>query len=68
MLIHQVEKRVRNLNRLRKIKIFTLGFEGAGKWPPGSKYAHTPVHDPAQLVGFLQRLARDHGGKYTRID
>ena len=67
-LIPQILELVRNQNYLRKLKIFTFGFEGEGEWPPGSRYGRQPHDDPALLVSFLTDLAKEHGGKYTPID
>lgn len=70
VLIPRILDEARELNRLRKVKIFTFGFEGKGEWPVGSKYArgNTPESDPDSMVRFLKQLAADHGGKYTAID
>lgn len=67
-LIPIVEQKLRDLNRLRKVRVHTLGFAGKGEWPPGSKYGKRPMPDSAELEAFLQRLAEAHGGTYTRID
>ncbi len=66
-LANKIIKRVRTLNRLKKIRIFTLGFEGAGKWPPGSKYSNAVSPDSREMVDFLKRLAKENGGTYTTI-
>ena len=68
-LIPIVQELVKDLNRLRKVKIFTFGFEGLGQWPPGSKYeGRSVVYDAEQLVRFLKNLAENNGGRYTPID
>ena len=69
VLIPKVEALVKDLNRIRKVKIFTFGFEGQGEWPPGSKYkGRAADYDPHQLVEFLKRLAKNNRGKYTRVE
>ncbi|MGE3166453.1 MAG: VWA domain-containing protein [Planctomycetota bacterium] len=70
VLVPRILEEAKELNRLRKVRIFTFGFEGQGKWPAGSKYArgNAPETDPAEMVRFLKQLAEDHGGKYTAID
>lgn len=69
-LIPRILEEVRELNRLRKVRIHTFGFDGVGKWPPGSKYGrgNAPEPDPADLIKFLKELASEHRGKYTSID
>lgn len=67
VLIPRIHAQVREWNRVRRLKIFTLGFESQGRWPPGSKYDDRPPPDPGPLVEFLKRLAEDHGGRYTPI-
>ncbi len=68
-LIPIVEQKLRNLNRLRKVRLYTLGFAGEGKWPTGSKYSGQQIRaNPAELERFLTRLAEEHGGNYRRID
>ncbi len=66
-LIPRILKRVRHLNRLRRVLISTFGFEGRSEWPPGSKYAGQPREDPGPMVEFLKRLAAENGGTYTPI-
>lgn len=68
VLIPRILEEVRGLNRLRKVRIHTFGFEGDGKWPPGSKYRGVPASDSTAMVRFLKKLAKEHGGKYTAID
>ncbi len=68
-LIPIVEQKLRNLNRLRKVRLYTLGFAGTGKWPTGSKYSGRQIRvNPAELERFLTRLAEEHGGNYRRIE
>ncbi|MFQ5655220.1 MAG: HEAT repeat domain-containing protein [Planctomycetota bacterium] len=66
-LIPRILEQVRDLNRIRRVRIFTFGFEGEGEWPPGSKYARHPPEDPQRLIDFLTRLAKENGGTYTSI-
>ncbi|MFN0058930.1 MAG: hypothetical protein ACKVX7_10780 [Planctomycetota bacterium] len=67
-LIPRILSDVKQLNRLRRVRIFTLGFEGQGQWPPGSKYAGQPPVDAAQMVSFLKQLAAENRGTYKAID
>ncbi|MCA8961660.1 MAG: hypothetical protein KDC38_14145, partial [Planctomycetes bacterium] len=68
-LAARILERVEELNRLRKIRIFTFGFEGEGEWPPGSKYRRgAPASDSRAMVDFLRTLAEKNGGTYTAID
>lgn len=69
-LIPLVEEELKDLNRLRKVRIFTFGFTGHGEWPPGSRYAGTPGADPDpdMLTRFLKGIAKENNGEYKRID
>ena len=49
--------KVATLNRFRKIKIFTMGFEAVSKEPNGEVF-----------VGFLKQLAEQNGGKFIPIN
>ncbi len=64
-LIPRILDDVRKMNRVRKVKIYTFGFDGPGVTPPNSK--QPPNANPAPLVEFLTRLAEDNGGTYTSI-
>ena len=68
VLIPKILQMVRNLNRLKKVKIFTFGFEGHGTMPPGDPRGPLPNHNPKEMVDFLKTLAKENGGKYTTIE
>lgn len=71
-LMDQIVKDVQRLNKLRKVKIYTFGFDGPGRFPPnenGGGPAGSPTPpDQNPLVQFLKRLAEENGGEYTSID
>ncbi len=52
-LISKIEKRVKELNRIRKVKLHTFGF--------------TDASGQDELANFLKRLAKDNDGKFTPI-
>ncbi len=64
-LIPQILEDTRRRNKLRKIKIFTFGFDGAPLAPPGQQ--DPPAGDYTPLTEFLKKLAGDNYGKYTSI-
>ncbi len=68
VLMPLVEQQLTDLNRLRKVRVYTFGFSGQGEWPPGSKYKNYPMPEPGELEAFLKRLAEKNRGTYTRID
>ena len=61
-------KMVRKLNRFRKVRIHTFGFDGEGKKSPGMQTG--PRLNPGLLKDFREmmvKLAKEHDGKYTSI-
>lgn len=66
-LVQSILDEVRKLNRLRRLKIFTFGFEGLGRYPPGHRQENVPPTPSEGMVEFLKRLAEENGGGYTRI-
>ena len=48
-IIGEIHERVKEINFLREVRIFTLGFQGAKE-------------------DFLQKLSKDHGGRYVAIE
>lgn len=71
-LMDEIVKDVARMNKLRKVKIYTFGFDGPGRFPPnvrGGGPAGAPrPPDQNPLVQFLKRLAEENGGEYTSID
>ncbi|MGE3166291.1 MAG: VWA domain-containing protein [Planctomycetota bacterium] len=62
----------RKRNRVAKVKIFTLGFEGEGSYPPGTSPPPPGKDDDdnpttADLVDFLKKLAEENGGTYSPV-
>ncbi|MEM7164149.1 MAG: VWA domain-containing protein [Planctomycetota bacterium] len=67
-LIPEIEDMVQDLNSLRRVRVFTFGFEGVGEWPPGSKQrSRGPMPGALDFLGFMRRLAVRNGGTYTPI-
>ena len=60
-------KMIRIRNRFQRAKIFTLGFDRPGKWPPGSERAGQATRTPTTMVRFLTDIAKEHGGTFTPI-
>lgn len=71
-LMDRIIKDVERWNKLRKIKIYTFGFDGQGKLPPsrGGGNAGGPGGGAGSnpLVEFLKKLAEGNGGEYVSID
>lgn len=72
-LMAEILESVAKRNRLAKIKIYTFGFEGEGKLPPGQRRGPPPANpDPdavtlEDLIDFLKKLATDSGGAYEPV-
>lgn len=67
-LIPMIESTVQDLNSLRRVRIFTFGFEGVGQWPPGgTQQGQGPMPGALDFLGFMRRLAVKNGGTYTPI-
>jgi len=64
-LIPEILDEVRRMNRIRKVKIYTFGFDGPGSAPPNSR--QDPNRNPEPLIEFLKTLASENGGTYTSI-
>ncbi|MEM7166803.1 MAG: VWA domain-containing protein [Planctomycetota bacterium] len=67
ILIPQIIEQVRKLNKLRRLKIYTLGFEGRGIYPPGDERAGQSTGGGTRMVEFLKQLAKEHRGQYAPI-
>jgi hypothetical protein len=61
----RIVEEVRQLNRIRKVKIYTFGFNGPGTPPPGMQLRGR--QDPDSYVAFLKQLAEENGGTFTAI-
>ncbi|MCA8961476.1 MAG: VWA domain-containing protein [Planctomycetes bacterium] len=68
-LTQQILQDVARMNKIRKVKIFTFGFEGPGKLPPNEPaQGQGGAGLPPEVIDFLKKLAGDNGGTYTPID
>ncbi|MCZ6689131.1 MAG: HEAT repeat domain-containing protein [Planctomycetota bacterium] len=66
--VSMILEQVKQLNRFRKMKIYTFGFDGEGKPPPGMQVSRRLT--PEILEEFRQMmisLAAEHEGTYTSI-
>ncbi len=66
-IIAQILRDVKKWNKIRKVKIYTFGFEGPGRFPPNSRQQGQPAANPA-FSDFLKKLSSENGGTHTSID
>ena len=66
-IIQQILRDVKKWNKIRKVKIYTFGFEGPGKFPPNSGQQGQPGSSQA-FSDFLKKLSGENGGTHTSID
>lgn len=67
-LIPKILSKVRELNAIRKIKIFTFGFEKAGTREPGGAAEAGGEAFAQMFAKFMKDLAEQNGGEYKPIE
>ncbi|MBN1419074.1 MAG: VWA domain-containing protein [Planctomycetes bacterium] len=67
-LIPKILAKVRELNAIRKIKIFTFGFEKPGSQEPGGAAQPGDEVYAQMFAKFMRDLAEQNGGEYKPIE
>ena len=71
ILMRQILEQVHKANILAKATLHVFGFTGEGEMPPGRQRPPPAPDDediePEEFEEFLQKLATENGGKFTKI-